>query len=57
MHDIAVEDFKIEVSESGIIELIYIPSQTQTFRRGEKYRFRIELGLKDYETLTGEGEE
>ena len=37
--DIPITEFKIEESESGDIELIYTPNQTQTLYRNQPYRF------------------
>ena len=39
MIDIPITEFKIEESESGNIELIYTPNQTQTLYRNQPYRF------------------
>jgi hypothetical protein len=39
MIDISITDFKVEESESGDIELIYTPNQTQTLYRNQQYRF------------------
>lgn len=37
--DIPITEFKIDESESGDIELIYTPNQTQTLYRNQPYRF------------------
>jgi hypothetical protein len=37
--DIAVTDFKVEESESGGMELIYTPNQTQVLYKNQPYRF------------------
>lgn len=37
--DIKVTEFTVEESESGDIELLYVPSQSQTLYKGVQYRF------------------
>lgn len=37
--EIKITEFTIEESESGEVELLYIPNQTQTLYAGHTYRF------------------